>query len=316
MSHEVETMAYANEVPWHGLGARVDGNISVDEMLKASGLDWEVKLLPTFASDPSELGRVIELPRKALVRSTDNRVLTVAGNGWKPLQNSDMLGFMRRYVEAGGATLETAGSLRGGKTVWALARLGHSFDVKPGDKVNGYLLITSPHEVGRAITCRTTTVRVVCANTMAMAEREGVINYTQNHLTEFDADSAHAVIQSAHENLALAEKRARTLDQLKISVEDAVRKVLLPAIGAEELAEEVDIMGSDLMPKKIQQILDSLYNAPGAEVGTGWGVLNSVTHWADHVAGQNNATRMQRAWLGDNSKLKTDVEERLLELAA
>ena len=50
MSHEVETMAYAGELPWHGLGTKVDGNIGVDGMLKEAGLDWNVVKVPSFAS--------------------------------------------------------------------------------------------------------------------------------------------------------------------------------------------------------------------------------------------------------------------------
>ena len=46
MSHMVETMAYAGQLPWHGLGTRVSENISVDEMMVESGLDWEVQKVP------------------------------------------------------------------------------------------------------------------------------------------------------------------------------------------------------------------------------------------------------------------------------
>ena len=232
MAHQVETMAYAVEVPWHGIGARVDRDISVDEMLVAAGLDWSVDLRPLCAKLPDG-GYVDVADRYALVRSSDHRVLTVTGKSWNPIQNSQTLGFMREYVEAGGATLETAGSLRNGKIVWGLARLNHSFDVSAGDRVNGYLLFTSPHEVGRATTVRTTTVRVVCANTMAMAEHEGEINYKQNHLSEFDFGAAKARVAEAHEHLAVAEKRAKTLNDLIISVEDAVKKAVVPVMFPE-----------------------------------------------------------------------------------
>ena len=49
MAHMVETMAYAGQLPWHGLGTRVSENISVDDMLKESGLDWEVQKVPAYA---------------------------------------------------------------------------------------------------------------------------------------------------------------------------------------------------------------------------------------------------------------------------
>ena len=42
----VETMAYAGEVPWHGLGTKVSNDISIDDMLRESGLNWNVELVP------------------------------------------------------------------------------------------------------------------------------------------------------------------------------------------------------------------------------------------------------------------------------
>ena len=46
MAHEVETMAYAGEVPWHGLGVKVDDTLTPQEMMKAAGLDWTVSKRP------------------------------------------------------------------------------------------------------------------------------------------------------------------------------------------------------------------------------------------------------------------------------
>lgn len=314
MAHEIETIAYANEVPWHGLGARVDTNVSVDEMLVAAGLDWNVDLLPLKVSIDDQ---IVPVPGKyALVRNTDNRIMTITGKSWRPMQNRDTLGFMRNYVEAGGATLETAGSLRGGQIVWGLAKLKHSFSVGHHDKVNGYLLITVPHVVGCAITIRTTTVRVVCANTMAMAERNGGINYSQDHRRVFDIDAAKTAVGNAHEDLAMAERRANTLANLKLSLEDAVKLVLAPSLDFEISGlETAQIMDSGNQPKKLQQIINSINNAPGAIQDSGWGILNGVTHWADHVAGREAASRMFRSWNGDTCELKLDIERRLLELA-
>ena len=320
MAHEVETMAYANQVPWHGLGANVNPESTIEEMLEAAGLNWQLERKPLLA-DMGDDEDPLEIEGKAAwVRNTDRKVMAVAGKQWRPLQPADTLGFMRDYVEAGAATLETAGSLREGKIVWGLARLKHDFEVRPGDRVNGYLLITSPNEVGRAITVRTTTVRVVCANTMAMAER-GAAQYRQNHLTDFDVAAAKEAVGNAHEQLAQAERNARILDRLKLSASDAVTKVLAPVFFP-EISEDDEMLAAihlpENQPKKLQQILASVEDAPGNKeiAGTGWAIINGVTHWADHVYGHNAATRMMRSWNGDNANHKLEVERRLLELAA
>ena len=38
MAHLVETMAYAGEVPWHGLGVAVSNDLSPNQMMEKAGL--------------------------------------------------------------------------------------------------------------------------------------------------------------------------------------------------------------------------------------------------------------------------------------
>ena len=40
MSHEVETMAYAGELPWHGLGEKVSNDLSPQQMMRKADCDW------------------------------------------------------------------------------------------------------------------------------------------------------------------------------------------------------------------------------------------------------------------------------------
>ena len=307
-------MAYAGELPWHGLGNRVDHCVSPDEMLVAAGLDWEILRTRIFAEMPD--GSKVRIPdRRAMIRSSDSKFMTIASHNWKPLQNRDLMEFFRDYAEAGGAKLETAGSLRGGSVVWGLANLNDGFNVGGNDRVNGYLLFTSPHKVGSAITIRTTTVRVVCANTMALAERSGRVDYSQSHMKTFDVTGAKAAIERAHEGLALAAKRAETLKGIRLSVSDRLAflgKFFDVPAGA--TAEEITAIAGD-EKTKLHKVLSSIENAPGADPDTAWGVLNGVTHWGDHVNGREAASRMFRSWMGDVAEVKLEVEKGLLELA-
>lgn len=319
MAHEIvnEQIAWANQVPWHGLGTRMDDTASGEEFLKAAGLDWEIHARPLFAEVEGER---IAIPNKsAFIRSSDNKVMTVASNEWRPLQNRDAIDFMQRYVSAGGARMEVVGALRDGAVVWGLARLGHSFETRPGDRSEGYLLINVPHTLGKAISVSTTAVRVVCANTMAMAERSKELHYKQNHLSDFDFEAARATVEAAHESLAAGERRSKTLDALRLSMEDAVKKVLVPVFEPKVAEDDImmrDIMAPDVLPKSITAILESVQNGPGAIPDTGWGVLAGVTHYLDHVKGSNQGVRWANALQGSGAALKLATEERLLELAA
>ena len=319
MSHEVETMAYANAVPWHGLGAPVSADISVDEMLVAAGLNWTVEQHPAWITIDGEAQYTGQM---ALVRSSDGKVLTNTSEQWKPVQNYEILEFFRAYTESGGATLETAGSLRGGKTIWGLAALKAGFTLKGKDEVKAYLLMTSHHQLGFSTTGRMTAVRVVCANTMAAAHSADIAQYRQNHTADFSADEARKVIGEAVEDFHALELDAKALMQLKLSDFDTLRVLarhFQPVEVADE-SEKTNIKSLEALLDPANQNKDltnvgwSIAEAPGATPNTGWGVFNGVTHWADHVKGRKDDTRLYSAWYGNTARIKNAVKRDLLEM--
>lgn len=315
MAHEIESIAYANQTPWHGLGTKVDANVSIEEMLVASGLNWTVSHQPVYAHIGKEGEQRQEIRVKghyALVRDSDKRVMTLASKAWKPVQNSEMLEFFREYTAQGGAKLETAGSLRGGRHVWALADLGTGFKVGGKDEVRGYLLFSSSHEVGKSTKIKIVATRVVCANTMAIAMREKGHQYTQSHINAFNAEAAKEHIALANEEIASFGKEAAKLNKIKIDQEKTVELLWANLRNAPEGLTMAQKMDPENQPATLKAILHSIEKAPGAAPGTAWGVLNGVTYWADHLAGKTQQARLISAWHGPNSEFKIQMKDALL----
>ena len=104
MAHELEMingeaqMAYAGDVPWHGLGVKVSNDLTPEQMLKAAGLDWTVDPVDLFA----EVGdKRIATGRRALIRSTDQKMIDVITDDWNPCQNHEAFEFFNDCVAAG-----------------------------------------------------------------------------------------------------------------------------------------------------------------------------------------------------------------------
>ena len=178
MSHEVETMAWTGQKPWHGLGFEVKDDLTPAQMLKAAKLDWTVSKRPLQFLD--DKGNPVDVSSEmALVRDSDNSFLTVVGTKWKPIQNEQTLEFFSDFVHAGDMKMETAGSLLNGQYVWALARVGKEFAVKlkgksTKDNLRSHLLFMSPHRFGNAAVMQYTATRVVCWNTLNAALGSGL----------------------------------------------------------------------------------------------------------------------------------------------
>lgn len=319
MAHNVETMAYTNEVPWHGLGFKVDGKQTVPQMLKAAKLDWRVERRPMFIEAAHEQRSAKDNPIHhheiegfaALVRDRDNAVFDVVGSQYKPVQNSEAFEFFNEFVTAGKASMETAGSLRGGRIVWGLAALKQSFTLSGSDKVNGYLLCVCPHQQGKSLIFKFTSVRVVCNNTLTLALRAGN-EHRRSHRSEFTADSieqAKVALGIAREQMDQLHKTAIRLQKLKMTDEKFLSTIIPIFDGDADVAETIK-----KPTPRIARILDIYYKAPGAQPGNAWGALNAVTYFADHVASRSADKRMANAWLGRTANQKEQVLEALLAL--
>jgi len=320
MAHEIENemFAYVGEPAWHNIGTECPEGSSAADLFTAAKLDWEVTKYPLVA----KVGDTeVEIPNKsAIIRSTDNKLMTISSEGWEPVQNADVAAFMQSFCDAGKATMECAGALKGGNMIWGLANLGHSFEVRPGDVTKGYLALTSSHVVGTATKSRVTTTRIVCRNTMALAEKDSQPIYKQNHMSVFDFEAAKKAVGEAHESLSLQEKKLRQLDLLKLSISDATLKALIPVFADEmmelEMPEKLEILTSPgKMPKVLANIINSIVDAPGAIPNTAYGILQGVTHWASHIVGNNQQTRIYNQLSGGLSNKILELESRLLELA-
>jgi phage/plasmid-like protein (TIGR03299 family) len=165
MPHAVETMFSVRETPWHQLGRVVKDAPSAADAIRLAGLDWPVKLQRLHLPD----GRPVN--RWAVVRGTDGAIVGDAvGPQWVPLQNADAFAWFDPFVTSGAAHFETAGSLGHGRRVWVLAELNRApVEVVPGDAVRKFLLLSNSHDGTLAVRVGLTPVRVVCANTLAMA---------------------------------------------------------------------------------------------------------------------------------------------------
>jgi phage/plasmid-like protein (TIGR03299 family) len=313
MAHEIEfvngqaQMAFVGETPWHGLGVQVSDDLSPVEMMKAAGVDWRVQEVESFVEFN---GQKVPTGMKALVRETDGRVLTQVGKGWHPVQNEEAFEFFKDFTDAGKMKMHTAGSLKNGEIIWALAKVDDDFELFNGDKVESYLLFSNPHQYGKTIDIRFTPIRVVCNNTLTLSLNQTAENSVRlNHRKEFDADAVKEMMGIAHFKMTQYKEMASFLGS-KRTTEDTVKEYFGHLLGMSNKNEGE-------LSRTAKRALEVLVEQPGAEFAEGswWQPFNAITWMTDHELGRSADTRLQSAWYGNNRKLKTQALELALEMA-
>lgn len=332
MSHEIEIkdgracIAYNGETPWHGLGIKVGSDLTPKQMLVAAGLDWTVKKL---ACSTEHKGKRVATGYKALIRESDSAVLTVTGEQWHPIQNEEAFDFFTEFVKAGDMEMHTAGSLKGGKMVWALAKIKEGFALfKGNDVVETHVLFYNPHEYGRTAGAMLTPTRVVCANTLAMAMAgsdivKGALDSKRvriTHRKKFDPDEVKHSMGIARRQVADYKAKAELLASARFddeSLSEFLRGVFPSAKGSKKTAAKEYSQMAELASAVME-------TQPGAEFGAGsfWQAFNATTFVMDHLAcrpdkngeGQQDR-RLTSSWFGWFQRQKLRSLELAVELA-
>lgn len=326
MSHEVEMidgvaqMAYAGEKPWHGLGTEVSNDLTPDQIMKKAGLDWEVRKIPLVSEMTIDgTKHRLKSDKMSLVRVGKGKpkILTTVGKDWNPVQNSEAFEFFSEFVLAGDMEMNTAGSLKGGTQVWALAKVKESFDLFGGDVVESYLLFSNPHLYGKSIDIRFTPIRVVCNNTLTYSLQSGAtsgIAYKSGHRTAFDPDQVKETMGLAHSKFQKYKEMAQYLGSKKFSVDSLLEyysDVFPKTSGSKKVETKADLS------RNAQLAYDALEKQPGAEFAEGswWQAFNSITYVTDHLQGRSADNRLYSNWFGGNQASKVKAMNKAMEMA-
>jgi len=317
MAHLLESMAYVNDTPWHGLGNRLTTKQPIDVWAKQAGMDWSIHASPVrFMSSINDGAEaLLSFPeQQVLYRSDTKAALSVVSQRYQVVQPRDILEFYRDLTEVSGFTLETAGVLKGGRKVWALAKTNQSTQLKGSDVFNGYLLLATACDGTLATTAQFTSIRVVCNNTLAVAldNSKGAVKVP--HSTTFNA---HAVKKQLGISISTWDDfmyRMKILSERKVNHQDSEKYFA-------RLLSDVNVQSDRPMNESALKKMLALYDGHGrgAELasskGTALGLLNTVTEFVDHERrARSNDHRLDSAWFGAGATLKQKALTHTLEL--
>ena len=298
MSHLVQSMFSVSTVPWHGLGEVIQEAPTLTDGIKLAGMDWEVGLEDLIIQSDNR-----KVPNRAVVRQDNKEILGVVGPRYVPLQNIETFNWFQPYLDSGEVELHTAGVLDEGRKVWVLAKVKRdNEEIVKGDEVAKFILLSNSHDGTTAIRSGFTPIRVVCANTLALAHHDKAskllrVRHTQS--SKINLENIRATIDLANEEFKATAEQYRKLAAKGINQKDVgrfVRKML-------DIKEDVSLTTVSTKTKNIiEDIVSRLETGYGASLpgvkGTAWGLYNAYTEYLNYSKGRNNSNRMDALWFG------------------
>ncbi|MBP7766234.1 MAG: DUF932 domain-containing protein [Syntrophaceae bacterium] len=314
MAHLVESMMYVGKTPWHGLGTPIpeDKQISVREAIVAAKLDWQVELRPLYTEKPDGGAKSGILDHYAVCRTSDNAFLGLVGPDYVPLQNEEALKWFQPFLDFDSATLETAGSLNGGKQVWALAKIRNgNMDVGKEDPVAHYILLSNAHDGSIAVRVGFTPIRVVCNNTLTLAhysKASRLLRVRHTSGLHYNLELVREIMNVAGREFSATVAQYRRLHKRGIDSSGLERYVRVVFSLPEDKG------GKELIPN----IIYLFENGRGSkEAGrTYWGAYNAVTEYLNYFRGRTQDNTLGSLWFGESTRISRQALTTALKMAA
>lgn len=328
MSHELTIrangkveMAFAGETPWHGLGTELERGATIESWIESAGMDWRVR--KAFVRYPVSMEQANSIAdyrtisdRVVLFRSDTGLDLGIVSDDYKIVQPQSVVEFFRDLCGSAGMELETAGTLFGGRKLWAMARVAGEHPVSDArDKMKMNLLLATSLDGSMATTGSWIATRVVCNNTLRISQGEkDALRVKVRHSTRFDADKAKAELglKDAETAFQRVVREMREMSDKRMKESDVVlntARLFYPDFDTKDTKEQQRALNTNNVSTISNMALEG--SAIGSDMdgarGTVFGWLNSVTQFVDHSAGKKNTTadnRINSAWFGPGADLK------------
>lgn len=285
----------ARYTPWKNQGETVTGATDSANAIKLAGLDWRVEEKKVYTEDG------ILIPNAtANVRNSDGKPLGIVGDRYKVVQNEDAFRFTDSLLGEG-VTYETAGSLRGGKIIWLLAKMPENVTIL-GDTVTPYMVFTNTHDGSGSVKVAMTPIRVICQNTLNLAIKTADRIWTARHTgsIEYRLQDATETLQLANKYMSTMKNTFDELYQIQLTNND-VESIISKIVPIEDYMKDTQKKNMEYIRNDIRY---RFFNAPDLKElnMTGARMIQAVADTTSHI----EPIRVTK--YADENKMKKAIE--------
>jgi phage/plasmid-like protein (TIGR03299 family) len=316
--------------PWSRLGHPIDLSSADDHTVLASaGLDWHTSLRGIYTDGLNPIR-----DHRAIVRDDSSRVLGIVSPEYSIVQNAELLSFVRALAANAPVNVETAGSFKHGAVTFIQARMPDLDLCLGSDVTRSYFMLSNGNDGQRPLVAGFTTVRVICANTLALAIREvrGHRNRTdlmRGHVIRHTSGITHAIADMLGAYRSAIDGHRQTLDLYRHlatrphtqMLESAFFERVFATEGPDESVRAASLRKA--RAERLQAILASPTSRVPGTVGSAFSLMQAAVEYIDYARptrtsdGENaDDARLFSATFGSGQALKRKAVSTIAELTA
>jgi phage/plasmid-like protein (TIGR03299 family) len=262
---------------WHAIGKDVSECKDMEQVLRKSGLDYEVYKEPVGVQDDKDRFEIVS-NRYVTMRNTDRHMYDVVSDKFEIIQNRQAFDFVNYMGDE--LQFEKAGETANGM-VYVIGKLPEINVL--GDKFVPHVLFRNGFTGKIKITAAICPLRIVCQNQFNFAFKN-----TQNAIMVRHVQNAESKLEEAREVLKMSAdymqeitKMAEQYVGIKLT-EEQFEKVMEDMFPTDKTGEMNAYKRNRLETARAAFKKAYFADDNGNFRGTGWGVINAYTDFITH----------------------------------
>lgn len=255
-------------------------------ILEQANLNWSVKAERLVTAESN-----LETQSVAIVRQDNNAILGVHGDGYHPLQNSEMMEILDRISGKMGLPLHKGGYFGQGQKVFIQLK---TQDLSLGrDQVKGYLTCVNSFDGSTSLAFGHSNLTISCQNTFFANYREmaNKVRHTQRMHERIDI-----ICMQIEDVLRAEQKIFQNIGRMtEVKIDQKVRDMVLSRMLNLEKEERLADL-STLSTRKKNILSDLEVNIAGEiqdKGGNLWGLFSGITKYTTHsLKGDSNENKL------------------------
>jgi phage/plasmid-like protein (TIGR03299 family) len=302
------------------VGADISNATSREDWMATAGMNWKAEMADVMYRAKGDPRLFTVEDKKVIYRDDTGLDLGVTSDHFKMFQPHDVAYFFEDLCQRHGFVLDRAGTFKGGKVIFARAKVGNALRIHGNDIVVGTVSLVTSFDGTVATTIRFGTLRLICLNGLMVGEdivpvikvkHRSIVNPTQVKL-QLGLTGVYERFETEADRMASTRVNERQAIEYFMQVYYDMKSEQMVDAQTDKQAK---------IDETIARLARHFIASPGAQLasakGTAWGLLNAVTYDVDHVANARSfENRAYSALLGPGEKLKQKARDLALSLAA
>lgn len=272
------------------------------------GMDYDIvprELSYNFNGDTKTYGN-----RVAFIRSDNGYPLSVMSKRAKIHQPRAVLDFFKRLCRTYGLRLTKAGIVGNGERYYSLAEIDADSRIINGNEHKSFVLIATACDGSLATVLRITDMCMWCTNMLSAMSRqpgEGVIKVS--HRVDFNPEKVILNFDELHGQWESFSEKMSALADVRNITDEQARKFYTELLSPNRKED------SHRAVRGLDNLMSIYKNAPAADAGSAYGLVQGMTRFIDHERGTEKS-RLKSALFGQGNNLKTAAFEKAFELVS